>query len=208
MLTERTFRRAAARARRERRTARRDRRRARDPGVLGSRAGLRDAAAPDPRAAGVTRVREGVLRPARRPRRRRHARAAPRARRTRSSAATASAGRRHATRGCSPTAVTTGDLDLVAVAAAPDDEAHAALVALPGIGPWTADVYLLSAPAAPGRLARRRSSRSRKRRGGSRGSRPARRLSSSTALGERWRPQRATAARLLWHLYLSTPRVR
>ncbi|MBV9078691.1 MAG: DNA-3-methyladenine glycosylase 2 family protein, partial [Methylobacteriaceae bacterium] len=40
-------------------------------------------------------------------------------------------------------AVRHGALDLEALGALPADEAHRRLVALRGIGPWTADVYLL-----------------------------------------------------------------
>ncbi|WP_040485758.1 DNA-3-methyladenine glycosylase family protein [Lutibaculum baratangense] len=40
-------------------------------------------------------------------------------------------------------AVLDGRLDLDALFRMPDDEARAALVALPGIGPWTAELYLL-----------------------------------------------------------------
>ena len=41
-------------------------------------------------------------------------------------------------------AVDKGDLDLAALADMPADEAHAALTAVHGIGPWTADIYLLT----------------------------------------------------------------
>ena len=40
-------------------------------------------------------------------------------------------------------ALASGALDLAALADRPADEAHAALTALHGIGPWTADIYLL-----------------------------------------------------------------
>jgi DNA-3-methyladenine glycosylase II len=40
-------------------------------------------------------------------------------------------------------AIAKGEIDLDAVARMPADEAHAALSALHGIGPWTADIYLL-----------------------------------------------------------------
>lgn len=40
-------------------------------------------------------------------------------------------------------AITNGTLDCDAVAKMPMDEARKALTALPGIGPWTADIYLL-----------------------------------------------------------------
>jgi DNA-3-methyladenine glycosylase II len=73
---------------------------------------------------------------------------------------------------------------------------------LPGIGAWTAECYLLSALRRPdvwpvGDIALQE------------GARRARGLETRpTALelqtiGEAWRPHRATAARLLWHLYLS-----
>ena len=95
-----------------------------------------------------------------------------------------------------------GSLDLDAVATLDDDEARVALVALPGIGAWTAEVYLLSALRRPdtwpvGDIALQE------------GARRARRLETRptpdelAAIGEAWRPHRASAARLLWHLYLS-----
>ena len=95
-----------------------------------------------------------------------------------------------------------GALDLVAVAALEDADVRTALVALPGIGPWTAEVYLLSALRRPdtwptGDIALQE------------GARRAKRLevrpspAELEAIGEAWRPHRATAARLLWHLYLS-----
>jgi DNA-3-methyladenine glycosylase II len=91
------------------------------------------------------------------------------------------------------------------VALLDDDGVRQALVALPGIGPWTAEVYLLSALRRPdtwpaGDIALQEAARR------------ARRLverpspSELEAIGESWRPHRASAARLLWHLYLSEPR--
>ena len=98
-----------------------------------------------------------------------------------------------------------GSLDLDAVGALDDDDVRLALVALPGIGPWTAEVYLLSALRRPdtwpvGDIALQEAAR--------------RALGLETrpspveleAIGEAWRPHRASAARLLWHLYLSEPR--
>ena len=41
-------------------------------------------------------------------------------------------------------AVTRGDLVLAKLADIPAEEAHAALTAIHGIGPWTADIYLLA----------------------------------------------------------------
>src|SRR5262249_42006394 len=40
-------------------------------------------------------------------------------------------------------AIDRGEIDLASLAERPADEAHAALTALHGIGPWTADFYLL-----------------------------------------------------------------
>jgi len=91
------------------------------------------------------------------------------------------------------------------VALLDDDGVRDALVALPGIGPWTAEVYLLSALRRPdtwpvGDIALQEAAR-RARRLPERPS-PA----ELEAIGEVWRPHRASAARLLWHLYLSEPR--
>ena len=53
------------------------------------------------------------------------------------------------------TAIEDGSLDLEAVGSLDDDGVRSALVALPGIGPWTAEVYLLSALAPARHLAGR-----------------------------------------------------
>ena len=52
------------------------------------------------------------------------------------------------------------ELDLDALALLPDDEVKAALVALPGIGEWTADWFLARHLGRPGGLAGRRPRRS------------------------------------------------
>lgn len=98
-------------------------------------------------------------------------------------------------------AVASGSLDFSRLAAAPDDEALAALVALKGIGRWSAEIYLIFAlgradiwPAGDlglqfgvavelalgDRLAER----------------------ALRELGERWRPWRSVAACLFWQSYL------
>jgi len=46
-------------------------------------------------------------------------------------------------------AIARSDLDLLALAAVPDDEVKAALTALPGIGEWTADWFLARHLARP-----------------------------------------------------------
>jgi DNA-3-methyladenine glycosylase II len=98
-------------------------------------------------------------------------------------------------------AVTSGALDFARLAAADDDAALAALIALKGIGRWSAEIYLIFAlgrddvwPAADlglqfgvaaelglgDRLAER----------------------ALRELGERWRPWRTVAACLFWQSYL------
>jgi len=99
-------------------------------------------------------------------------------------------------------AITDGALDLDAVATLDDADVRTALIALPGIGPWTAEVYLLSALRRPdtwptGDIALQEGARRAK----GLELRPS--PEELEAIGEAWRPHRATAARLLWHLYLS-----
>ena len=95
-----------------------------------------------------------------------------------------------------------GSLDLDELATLPDDEVRASLTRLRGIGPWTADVYLTMALRRPdvfptGDLALLAAAQRVKRL-------PARPTPLELeALAEAWRPHRATAARILWHSYLS-----
>ena len=83
-----------------------------------------------------------------------------------------------------------------------DDDARKFLIALKGIGTWTADIYLLSALRRPdiwpiGDLALAVAVQEVKRLR----SRPSpERLE---RLSQLWRPYRAVAARLFWHAYLS-----
>jgi DNA-3-methyladenine glycosylase II len=92
------------------------------------------------------------------------------------------------------------EIDLNALADLPADAAHATLVALHGIGPWTADVYLLAcighADAWPaGDIALQEAARlafDLPKRPTTREMGP---------LADRWRPYRAVAARLLWAYY-------
>jgi DNA-3-methyladenine glycosylase II len=99
-------------------------------------------------------------------------------------------------------AVLAGSLDLDDVARLDDERARTTLTALPGIGPWTADIYLLLALGRPdiwptGDLALVSAVREVKRLA----HRPS--AAELTALAEPWRPWRAAAARLFWHDYLS-----
>lgn len=99
-------------------------------------------------------------------------------------------------------AVMDGSLDLHGLSGMPDDQAVAALTAITGIGPWTAEVYLLACLHRPDVW-------------------PAgdRALQVSAAevlqldeipgpealreIGEPWRPHRSAAARILWHAHLT-----
>ena len=97
-------------------------------------------------------------------------------------------------------AVAGGKLALATLADIPADEAHAALTAVHGIGPWTADIYLLAslghADAWPaGDLALQEAARL----GFGLKSRPT--TKEMGPLAEPWRPYRAVAARVLWSYY-------
>ena len=98
-------------------------------------------------------------------------------------------------------AVLSGTLDLGGLGDLPAEDAHTQLVAMRGIGQWTADAYLLSALRLPDIFPV--------------GDR-ALQVGAAEALGlgeipspdmlevlsAPWRPVRAAAARLIWHLYL------
>jgi len=93
-----------------------------------------------------------------------------------------------------------GGLDLLALADRPADEAHQALIALHGIGPWTADIYLLAcighADAWPaGDLALQEAARL----AFALETRPS--VQEMGPLAEGWRPWRGVAAWLLWTYY-------
>ncbi len=99
-------------------------------------------------------------------------------------------------------AVAAGALDLDRLAVAPDAEVRRELLALRGIGRWTADVYLLfalrRADAWPsGDLALAKAVRELW------GLPVLPDWDELDAWADRWRPQRAVAARFLWHDYLS-----
>jgi len=98
--------------------------------------------------------------------------------------------------------VEAGALDLGALARAGDEEARAELLKVKGVGPWTADIYLLRALMRPdvwptGDLALAVAAHEVKRL-------PARpTYAQLDDLAQSWRPFRAVAARLLWNYYLS-----
>jgi DNA-3-methyladenine glycosylase II len=91
-------------------------------------------------------------------------------------------------------------IDLNALADIPADDAHATLVKLHGIGPWTADVYLLAclghADAWPaGDIALQEAAKLAF-------GLPKRPTTKEMGpLADGWRPYRAVAARLLWSYY-------
>jgi DNA-3-methyladenine glycosylase II len=97
-------------------------------------------------------------------------------------------------------AVVAEELALAGLAELAAEDAHAALTAVHGIGPWTADIYLLSclghADAWPaGDLALQEAARVAF-------ALPARPSTKEMqALAESWRPWRAVAARVLWGYY-------
>jgi DNA-3-methyladenine glycosylase II len=99
-------------------------------------------------------------------------------------------------------AITSGELDLDGLAGRDDKEVHRALVALTGIGPWTAAIYLLMALRRPdiwpandmALVVAVAAVRGLERRPD---------LLEMEALAEPWRPWRSVAARLFWHDYLS-----
>lgn len=97
-------------------------------------------------------------------------------------------------------AIDGGALDLPALTSKSADEAHAALTAVHGIGPWTADIYLLfclgHADAWPaGDLALQEATRPLL----ALKTRPT--AKEMTPLAEAWRPWRGAAACMLWAYY-------
>ena len=91
-------------------------------------------------------------------------------------------------------------LDLDRLAHAPDTAVHEALTAVPGIGPWSADIFLLfclgrADAFAPGDLALQAVAADVL----SLDARPSR--EELPAIAERWRPWRGVAAHLLWAYY-------
>ncbi|WP_230532842.1 DNA-3-methyladenine glycosylase family protein [Microvirga roseola] len=98
------------------------------------------------------------------------------------------------------TEIVEGRLPLDRLDEYPDDEAHALLTAVKGIGPWTADIYLLFCLGHPdafpsGDLAVQEAARlayGLEQRPDAKG---------LTALAENWRPWRGVAAKVLWAYY-------
>lgn len=102
-------------------------------------------------------------------------------------------------------AVVCGAVPLDDLSLLPADEAHAHLVTVKGIGPWTADIYLLFCIGHPdafpvGDLALQEAVRM----GFGLDQRPTAKALEDFA--ERWRPWRGAAAKLLWAYYGATKR--
>jgi DNA-3-methyladenine glycosylase II len=98
-----------------------------------------------------------------------------------------------------------GRFDPDRVARAADESARSELVALLGVGRWTADIYLLMALGRPdvwpdGDLALAAAMRRAKR------LEAVPDAPTQRAVAEAWRPWRAVAARILWHAYLAGER--
>jgi DNA-3-methyladenine glycosylase II len=94
------------------------------------------------------------------------------------------------------------ELSLRALHRLDDDAFRKRITEYPGIGPWTSDVYLLIALARPdvwpsGDLALLVAMQSLKRMR----KRPS--TDRFEKMGNPWRPDRSTAARILWHHYLN-----
>jgi len=97
-------------------------------------------------------------------------------------------------------AIAGGQLDCERLPDLPADAAHAALCAVHGIGPWSADIYLLFCLGHPdawpaGDLALQEAARL----AFALPARPS--LKETIALADPWRPWRGVAARLLWAYY-------
>jgi DNA-3-methyladenine glycosylase II len=97
-------------------------------------------------------------------------------------------------------AVVSGELDLAMLDSAPDEIVHQALRSVSGIGPWTADIYLMfclgrADAFAAGDLALQIAAALAAEQGD--------RLTVAELeeMAERWRPWRSVAARLLWAYY-------
>ncbi|MDT5158552.1 MAG: DNA-3-methyladenine glycosylase [Acidobacteriota bacterium] len=104
-------------------------------------------------------------------------------------------------------AVVSGELDFAALDRLDDETARSTLTRLKGVGPWTAEIYLLRAMLRPdawpvGDLALQLAAREIKRLH----ARPT--AAELEQLGELWRPWRSVAARLLWQHYLMRPNLK
>jgi DNA-3-methyladenine glycosylase II len=98
--------------------------------------------------------------------------------------------------------ILSGQIDLDTLALLPDEDARAVLLSIRGIGPWTADIYLLMVLLRPdawphGDRALAISVQQVK------GLPVTPTYPELAEMSQAWRPYRAAAARLFWHDYLS-----
>ena len=99
-------------------------------------------------------------------------------------------------------AIQSGQLNFESLAQKSDEDAIDQLVSVKGIGQWTAKVYLLMALCRPdiwpvGDVALATAYKNLK----GRSDRPTQ--AELSEIAQAWRPYRSTAARMLWHYYLS-----
>jgi DNA-3-methyladenine glycosylase II len=99
-------------------------------------------------------------------------------------------------------AIHDGQLDLKALSQMDDDAVISRLTRIKGIGPWTANIYLLMALLRPdvwpsGDIALQNTLKKVK------GLKASSWQSKISSIVEAWRPFRSVAARMLWHHYLS-----
>ena len=102
-------------------------------------------------------------------------------------------------------AIISGQLNLTELEELPDDVVRAKLVALKGIGNWTADVYLMFVLQHPdvfpiGDLAAVNALKRVKNLPGTIT------RDEMLAIAAKWQPYRTVATMLLWHFYLSSPK--
>ena len=100
-------------------------------------------------------------------------------------------------------ALKNGELNLEALNELPGEAANAQLTRVKGVGPWTANIYLLMALGRPdvwppGDLALATSAKNVK----GLAARPSQ--EALAALAGQWRPYRSYAARLLWHHFVAS----
>ena len=104
-------------------------------------------------------------------------------------------------------AVAGGTLDFRKLGRADDEAVRSALIPIKGIGDWTVDIYLLSALQRPDVWpARDLALQEAARAVSGLDARPDE--AAMKEIGEAWRPWRSVAARILWHRYLNTRRLR
>jgi DNA-3-methyladenine glycosylase II len=98
--------------------------------------------------------------------------------------------------------ILSGEINLSRLGRMDDETAHRTLLEIKGVGPWTANIYLLMALRRPdvwpdGDLALAESARRIK------GLKQRPTYEDLNKIAQKWKPWRSVAARILWHAYLS-----